>query len=229
VSDCLSSYLSLVTYFHSLRPKYMNMLAALIQPMCDAQAMLSALTSDFDLDSAVGVQLDQCGQWIGRNRYVEEPITGVFFSFDDGGGARTGFDYGIWLGPYQPTEMITALDDDTFRKVLQLQAIANSWDGTLGSIQQAFNNVFPGVVVQDMGDNQATVMTMDVLIPTTEMNSLLLAVLEQDFPIKPAGVQVNIIESTLSTVPIFGFDIGGGTLPIQGFDTGAWGQIILTT
>jgi hypothetical protein len=229
MSDCLSSYLSLIPYFHAQRPKYMNTLAAIIQPFCDAQAMLSLLTADFDLDGAAGVQLDACGQWIGRTRYVEEPVTGVFFSFDDGGGARTGFDYGIWLGPYQPTDAITALDDDTYRTVLQLQAIANEWNGTLIEIQQAFNNVFPGVVIQDKGDSQSTVMTMDVLIPTGEMNSVLLAVLEQDFPIKPAGVQVNIIESTVSTVPIFGFDIGGGTAPIQGFDTGAWGQIILTT
>jgi hypothetical protein len=204
----------------------MNTLAALIQPLVDAQLLLDSLTEDFDLDIGVGVQLDVLGQWIGRTRYVRAPITGVFFSFDDGGGPRTGFDQGAWLGKYQPTDAITALDDETYRTLLKLQAIANEWDGTLASIQASFNAVFPGIVVQDLGDTADGLMTMDVLIPGVELSSLMLAVLEQDFPIKPSGVHLNIIETTVSTQPIFGFDID--TQVIGGFDHGAWGRLVFS-
>jgi len=230
----LSFYLGLVTSWHSDKPRYMNTLAAVLQPMVDAQAMLFKLTSDFDLDSAVGVQLDMVGQWIGRTRYIKTPVTGVFFSFDDssdgttGSSPRTGFDQGIWLGPYDPTDQIAALDDDTYRKVLQLQAIANSWDGTLSSIQAALNRVFPGIVIHDRGDLAGGLMSMDVLIPGPTVSSLLLAVLQQDFPVKPSGVLVNFIETTVSTDPIFGFDLDATGSPIRGFDHGAWGKVIST-
>ena len=225
----LSDYLGLITPYHAQRPKFVNMLAVLLQPLLDAQAMLAQMTADFDLDTAIGVQLDILGLWIGRSRYLKEAVTGVYFAFHMPGDAdaRDGFDQGIWLGPFDPTTAVIAMPDDTYRKVLQLQAIANEWDGEVGSIQQAFNTVFPGVVLQDKGDAAGGLMSMDVLIPGIDMNSLLLAVLEQDFPIKPSGVRVNIIETTVSTLPIFGLDVDNAI--IGGFDHGAWGRVIQST
>lgn len=224
----LIEYLTLVPPFNATKPKFNQMLAALLQPLVDAQDMLAKLTADFDLDTAIGAQLDVLGLWIGRSRYILEPLQ-VYFSFDMDG-ARLGFDQGIWFGPFSPVEGVRAMDDDTYRKVLQLQALANQWDGTLPSIQQAFNRVFPGIVIQDKGDIPGDVMTMDVLIPGVEMNSLLLAILEQDFPIHPSGVLVNIIETTVSTQPIFAFDLGLAPLsPFGGFDQAAWGLVIQST
>lgn len=223
----LGYYLGLVTAWHSDKPRFMNTLASLLMPVIEAQSLIESLTADFDLDTAIGIQLDQVGQWIGRDRYIREPIEGVFFSFDDGGGPRTGFDQGIWLGPYDPTDKIAAMDDETYRMVLKLQAIANQWDATVPSIVEAFNRVFPGVVIDDRGDKAGGLMAMDVLIPSPEISSLLLAILEQDFPIKPSGVRLTIIETTILTDPLFGFDIEGEI--IAGFDEGAWGKIILQT
>jgi len=231
----LGQYLGLVTWFHAARPRYMNMLAALLQPLVDAQALLASLVADFDLDTAIGVQLDTLGLWIGRNRWLKVPITGVYFSFDNsddgtvGSSPRTGFDQGVWLGAYDPTTKLIAMDDETFRKLLKLQAIANHWDGTIPSIQAAFNAVYPGVIVQDRGDVAGGLMSMDVLIPGVQMNSVELAALEQDFPIKPSGVRVNIIESTISTQPIFAFDIPSSSNIFGGFDQAAWGTIIQST
>jgi hypothetical protein len=232
----LAEYLGLITSWHSTRPRFMNTVAALIQPLVDAQDMLAKLTADFDLDTAVGVQLDVVGQWIGRTRYVKQPIKGVFFSFDDsldgtpGSSPRTGFDQGVWLGRYDPTDGLVALDDETYRAVLKLQAIANQWDGTLSQIADQLDAVFPGIVIQDLGDTPTGLMAMDILIPSALISSLLLAVLEQDFPIKPSGVRTNFIETTLSTQPIFAFDVpasSGG--PLGGFDEAAWGIVVLTT
>jgi hypothetical protein len=205
------------------------MLAALLQPVLDAQEVLAALTADFDLDTAVGVQLDIVGQWIGRTRYLQVPITGVYFTLHAPTDTvqRDGFDQGVWLGPYDPTTGIVAMDDGTYRKILKLQAIANEWDGTIPSIQAAFNAVYPGVVVNDRGDVAGGIMTMEVLIPGIEMNSLELAALEQDFPIKPSGVHVNVIESTVTQTAIFGFDVDNNI--IGGFDHGSWGVVIQST
>jgi hypothetical protein len=225
----LYEYIALIPSFNAGKPRFVNTLAALIQPLIDAQDMLASLTADFDLDTAVGVQLDIVGQWLGRTRYLTEPITGVYFAFHTATDPvqRDGFDQGIWLGPYDPTTKIIAMPDDAYRKILKLQAIANQWDGTVPSIQEAFNNVFPGVVVQDMGDTSGGLMVMDVLIPGIEMSSLELAALEQDFPIKPSGVRVNIIESSVTTTPLFGFNVDGSI--IGGFDHGSWGVVIQST
>jgi hypothetical protein len=229
----LLDYIALIPPFNAGKPRFVNMLAALIQPMVDAQALLAALTADFDLDGAVGVQLDIVGQWIGRTRYLQVPKAGVYFSFDDSddgtanSSPRTGFDQGVWLGKFDPTTALIAMPDDTYRKILKLQAIANEWDGTLPSIQAAFNAVYPGVVVQDNGDVSGKLMSMDVLIPGIEMNSLELAALQQDFPIKPSGVRVNIIESSVTTTPLFGFDIDNSI--IGGMDHGSWGIVIQST
>jgi hypothetical protein len=233
----LGDYLALIGSWHSTRPKYMNTIAALIQPLVDAQAMLAQLTADFDLDTAIGIQLDQVGQWIGRTRYIEVPITGVYFTFDDGittagDSPRTGFDQGVWFNKYDPTEKIAALDDETYRSVLKLQAIANHWDGTLPSIADAFHRVFPGAYIQDLGDTANGLMAMDVLLPGPLMSTLMIQVLQQDFPIKPSGVFINFIETTVSTEPIFGFDADTvdpqNPGPLAGFDIGSWGKIIST-
>jgi hypothetical protein len=204
----LDQYIALLPPYHSHQSRFVNTLAALLQPLVEAQEVLAQLSADFDLDTAVGVQLDMVGEWLGRSRWVD------------------GFDQGQWLGPFDPTSVIVAMPDDTYRSVLRLQAMANHWDGTLASIQNQFATVFPGVVVEDKGDTAGGLMSMDVLIPGIAISTLLLSVLEQDFPIKPGGVRVNIIESTVVTEPLFGFDIDGAALPIRGFDHGAWGLVI---
>jgi hypothetical protein len=225
MANDLGTYLWLVSSWHSDKPKFMSTIAALVQPLIDAQTMLAALTADFDLDTAVGVQLDAVGQWIGRTRYVTEPVTGVFFGFN---APNPGFNKGVWLGPYSNTDALVALDDETYRSVLKLQAIANSWDGTVPSMSGPLNNLFPGIVVQDMGDTTGGLMTMDVLIPSHFLSQLLLAVLEQDFPVRPSGVLVNIIETTVQGVPIFAFNLPytGAGGPFGGFNQGAWGEIV---
>jgi hypothetical protein len=224
----LSEYLSLITSWHSDKPRFVNTVAALIQPLVDSQQMLAKLTADFDLDTAVGVQLDMVGQWIGRTRYIKQPITGVYFSFDLPD-QRVGFDQGFWQGLYDSADGISALDDETYRAVLKLQAIANSWDGTLPSIADAFDAVFPGVAINDRGDVPTGLMAMEVICPAVWLSSLMLGVLEQDFPLKPSGVRVDFIETTVPSEPIFAFDVAlspGG--PMGGFDEAAWGVVILT-
>jgi hypothetical protein len=234
----LSEYLGLITSWHADKPRFVNTVAALLQPLIDSQAMFQKLTADFDLDTAVGVQLDMVGQWIGRTRYVDMPLAGKFFSFNDsfdgtpGDSPNTGFNKGVWLGKYDTTDGISRLDDETYRTLLKLQAIANHWDGTIPSIADDFDRVFPGAVIDDKGDTVQGLMSMDVLVPAVWLSSLMLAVLEQDFMLKPSGVRVNFIETTVSTEPLFGFNVpydAANPGPIAGFNIGAWGKIILTT
>ena len=72
---------------------------------------MTAFITEFDIDEAIGVQLDILGKWIGRTRVVSQPISGIYFSFDTDG---LGFDQGVWQGPYDPDAGFTNLSDETY-------------------------------------------------------------------------------------------------------------------
>ena len=138
----LTDYTGLITSEHNQRPKFMAVVEALTKPMVALQNLLGGMPDVFDLDKAVGVQLDAVGLWVGIARRVATPLTGVYFSLDTAG---VGFDQGNWKGPFDPDTGLTLLDDDTYRLVLRAKIGANHWDGTLGSTAAILNSIFsPG-------------------------------------------------------------------------------------
>lgn len=219
MSTTLPQYISLIPQQHSNKPKFLSEITALVQPLIDNQTVSLALKSEiFDLDSAVGVQLDQVGQWIGRTRDVVVPVNNVYFSFDTNG---LGFEQGVWLGPFDPTTGVVSLDDTTYRALLRARIIMNSWDGSATQALAALNQIFslsPGtfVTLTDNGD-----MTMTIAISGIVPPAVLISMLQNgEFKIKPDGVGVNYLITTVNTNPAFGFDIE--TAAVSGWDVGAW-------
>lgn len=92
----LSKYTSLITSEHDLKPKFMAMIAAMIQPSVDLQNVLRSMLNAYDIDFAIGAQLDTVGLWVGASRNLEEPISGVFFSW---GVSGLGWGQGTWFNP----------------------------------------------------------------------------------------------------------------------------------
>src|SRR6185437_8923083 len=214
----LASYLARITSEHANKPKFAAYVTALIQPFLDSQALLRSLLTTFDLDTAIGVQLDAVGQWIGRTRFVKQPIANLYFSFDTVG---LGFDQGVWKGPFDPTDGLTKLDDDTYRALLKAKVILNSWDGSIAEAAEALglllNNPASIVTIQDNQD-----MTMTVGISGVVPSPLITALLEGGYlPINPEGVGVNYEITSINSVALFGFDVDNAT--IAGWDKGAWG------
>lgn len=212
-------YLDLITPYYRGKPIFTATLAAVLEPFANLQGMLAQLPQDFDLDQAVGVQLDAVGQWVGRSRFIPTPIPNIWFSFDD---ARRGLDLGVWEGPYDSDSGITRLDDETYRVFLRAKIAANQWDGRVETAQAAFNLVFsqsPGtwLFVIDNGD-----MSMTVGISGAIPSLLFIALLNQGFlPLKPEAVRVNYAITSVNNAPVFGFDVSNQY--IAGFDTGSWG------
>ena len=214
----LSQYTDLITSEHNKRPKFMAVVETLAEPMVDLQNVLSAMPGKFDLDNAVGDQLDTIGLWVGISRDVPVPLTGVYFSLDIDG---LGFDQGSWKGPFDPDAGLTRLDDDTYRLVIRAKIGANHWDGTLESSKAILDSIFGGGTFVFIQDNQDMSMTIGIagVIPS----AVFLAVLANGFiPLKPEGVRINIvIVTTVDGAPMFGFDMSNNL--VAGFDTGAWG------
>jgi hypothetical protein len=246
MSGDITPYTSLITSEHNTQPNFMATVAALVQPLADMQVSLGSIPALYDLNSAVGVQLDVVGQWVGRSRYLSEPIVGVYFSLDTDG---VGLDLGTWLGPFDPTSGLVALPDDAYRILLYAVIAANSWDGTVPSAYTIWNGLFSAfgyeILIQDNQD-----MSMGIVLIGPTPNAVTLALFAGGYlNLRPAGVLVEFyaIPSEPDT-PVFGFDavlsayvvtsagdqvvtstgqpvvIGGssGSSSVAGFDQGAW-------
>ncbi|MBA4220156.1 MAG: DUF2612 domain-containing protein [Methylobacterium sp.] len=214
----VDSYLRLITSYHRGKPKFAAMIRALVEPLVAIQDVIAHLPLDFDLDHAIGVQLDVVGEWVGRNRFVRVPIANAWFSFDY---EMRGFDQGVWYQPqYDTPAGITRLDDGTYRTLLRAKIAANNWDGTLPSAKAALEILFPnGETNIIVLDNQDMTITFGVagVIPS----ALFIALLSDGYlPLKPEGVRADYRITTVSG-PLFGFDVENKF--IAGFDTGAWG------
>lgn len=218
VPPSASDLLDLIPAMNRGMPRFTAMLDAELRPVVAAQDATLHLTVDFDLDVAVGAQLDVDGEWIGRSRYVTVPIAGIYFTFDN---AMRGFDQGIWYeSQYAISGGVTRLDDETYRTLLRAKIAANHWDGTLPGAKSALSIMFPeGQTRAFIIDNQD--MTMTFAVAGQVPSLLFISLLSQGYiPLKPEGVLANYVVTTAEG-PLFGFDVQNEY--ISGFDTGAWG------
>ena len=139
----LEDYLALVPPEHAGKPKFMAELSLALQCFADVQTFLAGLPAAFDLDSAIGVQLDKVGSWIGLTRFVPIPIPNAYFSFDTPG---LGFDQGYWFGTFDgPANYLSRLDDDTYRRLLYAKRLCNEGDGTVTMAQGVLETYFDPV------------------------------------------------------------------------------------
>lgn len=215
----LTDYTALITSEHRDQPRYMATIGALVRPLVDQMNVLQSMPAKFDLDNAVGVQLDDVGLWVGVSRKIRIPLSGIYFSFDVAG---LGFDQGNWKGPFDPDTGLTVLDDDTYRLVIRAKIGANHWDGTLDSSAAILDSIFGSdthVFIEDHQD-----MSMTIGISGKVPSAVFLALLAGGYiPLKPEGVRVNYtVVTTVDGAPMFGFDMNNQF--VAGFDAGAWGK-----
>jgi len=137
-----SFFLNLVPSENKNNPKFMAWLEVFVAALVDAGNVASQLQTCFDLDDAVGDQLDKTGEWIGLTRYITEPLNVVYFSLDTPG---AGLDQADWFvsSPYDPAPVqVVTLDDVHYRTLLKARVAANNWDGTIEGAYAAWQTLF---------------------------------------------------------------------------------------
>ena len=222
----MSKYTELITNYHAGKPRFVAHVDLSTRPLTDASTALQGLVTAFDIDSAVGAQLDILGEWIGRTRIVRQPISGVYFSFDTDG---LGWDQGIWQGPYDPDAGYTSLSDDTYRIVLKAKIAINNWNGQNDTLPPILEAALEGSGLKmQIVDNQD--MTISVWVfPEEDISQVsleLIAAIRQGYlTVKAAGVWAGDIQTPSIETPsvgnrFFGFDMDNEY--IAGFDDGAW-------
>lgn len=212
-------YLDLITSEHNDKPKFMAMVETLVKPLTDDMAVVWSLIEKYDLDTAVGEQLDVVGRWVGASRTLNAPLEGVYFTLDQAG---LGFDEGTWKGPFDPDSYLIELPDDAFRLLIRAKIKNNSWDGNIPQAYEDWDELFAGtdygILIQDLGNMH---MLFALTGPTPDAVTLALFKSGQ-LNIKPAGVHIDAyMTPSEPDTPYFGFDVQNDS--IAGFDTGAWG------
>lgn len=213
----MSAYTDLITSQHRGKPKFEALVDLDTKAFSDIAELLASIPGKFDLDTAVGAQLDVVGEWVGLSRYIGTELTGVYFSLDD---AALGLDAGFLKGPFDPSTGLTSLDDETYRMALRAKIGANHWDGSLEELQDILNIVFnnyPADVF--VGDHQDMSMSFYLVgdLPPPVIVALLTG---GNLAIKPAGVRIRgYFKPSVANTPFFGLDCSNSYA--SGLDTGS--------
>ena len=215
----LSDYTDLLPSANADKPDFFAVLEAILSPFIDIQDTLQSLPQKYDVEEAVGAQLDVVGQWIGFGRQVLAPIEGVYLSLGIEG---LGLGQGGWLRPGDPTEGLVSLDDPTYRLMLFAKIAANYWDGSRAQLQEIFATFFqvsPGTYsfVVD-GFDMTMTLGLSGKIPGAIFQQLFL---RTGVPFPPAAVLSKTVVTTVDEAPILGLGVDNNY--IGGLGRGAWG------
>ena len=210
----VDDYIELVPSSNRSRPKFIQMLKDSLAPIVAGQNCLESMSSEFDLDVAVGAQLDVVGEWVGISRKIVTPLENIWFSLDIAG---LGIGEAPILGPFDSDTGLTTLDDDMYRKLLRARIAINNWDGTVASAQVALDTFLDAtdtiVFYDDRGDLSAS-----IAISGKMPSLLLLVILAGDYlPLKPGGTPVDYLITSVDEVPCFGLGANNDVIGGLGF------------
>ena len=158
-------------------PKTNAFLQFLLQKFDDVSQCLISMDLAFDLDFAVGAQIDALGKIVGAGRIVG----------------------------FQPTGSVSPiLDDATYRIYIKYKIVANQWDGTIPGLYNAWREIFTpaspplSILIADQQN-----MTADVIV-TGASSTILIDLVNNGYIVpRPEGVLYNY---GFGSLPVFGFD-----------------------
>lgn len=180
----LDGYRKLLTSEYKTRPRLTSWLLWLLSEGLTYNSVLNELLEAFNLDTAVGQQLDTLGKIAGVGRTLS-------FYPSDGSGP--------------------VMDDETYRLVIKARLIQNLWKGTLDELYSAWGVLFPGIdlQIQDLQtQGPGDAMTYNVVI-SGDFTSLMRELIVNGYIVpKPEGVRINNLLITDTTgKPLFAYDL----------------------
>jgi len=195
----VDQYTGLIPSENQGQPNFTATIALICQAFVDNQNVINSLPALFDVNTAVGVQLDAVGLWVGVSRYVAIP-SGVFFTW---GVLGLAWSQAVWHEPGTPTDSVAVLGDSDYRVLIKARIIANSWNGTIAGAYPALNELFNGSATPNtvitLVDNLN--MTMTITISGQSPGPILTAIIENgELGLKPVGVAIIVDDQTTSLV-----------------------------
>ena len=216
MTNSVATYQGLITSEYAQQPNFQAMIAGVAAVYVQIQNTLLAMSDTvFDVDLAVGEQLDEIGLWVDESRNIAVPISGVYFSWDTT--QAQGWDYGTWQPSSLPAQ-ITSLPNDAYRLLLYAKIAANNWDGTTDGAYAIWNALFAStgytILIEDYEN-----MTYALAVVGGIVDSLTLALITGGYiPLRPEGVEIVGYYVSSDTNPSFAWDVESPLL--QGCDQG---------
>lgn len=162
----IDKYLENITSEHRGKPKFEAWLSSGLTIIDHAYLALKSFDSNFDLDNAIGQQLDLLGEIIGRDRILKfQPMNG-----------------------YSPV-----LDDEYYRLVLKAKIAMNNWNGQIPEMYEIWDNIFTELGLQ-IQDNQDMSLNAYITGYIDQVQQELIQ--RGYIIPKPEGVRVNLIGRT---------------------------------
>lgn len=163
----IKKYVDNITSQHRDKPKFISWLKKSLTVLDHAYYATKSVDINFDLDNAIGRQLDLLGIIIGRGRTLTfQPMHG-----------------------HNPV-----LDDEIYRLVLKAKVSMNMWNGTIPHIYEIWDNIFKDIGLeiednQDMSINAYITGYVNQIRQELIQRGLIVP--------KPQGVRVNYIGKSL--------------------------------
>ena len=179
VALLISEYRKLLTSEYKNSPRLKEWLLWLLNDGTDYATFVDVFVKAFDLDVAVGQQLDIIGRYVGVSRML---------NFQPSGGESP------------------LLNDDTYRFLIKATIVKNTWKGNVEDLYSAWKILFPKIPLFQIQDLQD--MTFNVIIGG-DFSALEMELITNGYIVpKPEGVRVRLMTITsLSGYPLFSYDL----------------------
>lgn len=127
-------YIDLVPSENSDKPKFIAWLNVPAEIMDNAYELSNDMYTYFDIDAAVGDQLDILGEWVGVERRLN----------------------------FEPVHGPAIMTDDTYRSVIKSKIARNAWRGTNGEYLELWNQALPStpIIYSDNQDMSISVVAL---------------------------------------------------------------------
>lgn len=200
--DLIQYYVNRLLWQYRL-PKAQNTIAITAKQLI-ADGVLFQIQDGYELNTALGLQLDVLGKYIGLPRGIGDPAPLPFFGFVDydGGGNENGLtDYNtavnnlvVFYEYGYNQQNATDLSDTAYLFMLMLKIALNTSDNTLYGIQQILSGTLRGAVrVVDNRNMTLTYYVNDTALPVS------ITVLRPYLP-RPMGVGISGVIATFNLV-----------------------------
>lgn len=179
----MTDYSQLITSEYKNSPNFLQTVQLTANGIGDITAAIQSLPSLFDLDNAIGSQLDVDGQWIGFARNIGGVVLVQFFGFADDATALTFGELGspavggrfYELG--EDSSTTATLADPEYRLLLRAKILQNDWDGSVVEFEAAVADVIamptkvidPGTGVVLIMPSQAVDPVLSQLLTTYDL------------------------------------------------------------
>jgi len=210
VTDLIEYYSNLLIIQYHDQPKAKATIELFVKEAL-ANGVAFDVQNGYDLETAVGKQLDVIGKYAGVDRFYQGQDLKGYFAFTNyeeitPSTDKRGFtDYteyplpeGQWLNYHDILSSNQTLNDDDFRTLIKLKIIQNYSNESHASIDNEIYQFFPTTLRPDSAGN----MIMYYFMSATAAAIIQVAFQKAVLP-KPMGVRLNFLIKTTSV--FFGF------------------------